>query len=173
MTIQKIQNRLIIRIKQTRGGFRTAPFLLRVGGKENIMTITMNGKEYNIKFGNKAVARAGFISKLARIGAMQSDPDDSAGALEGAEKMYLLMPQILLAGLQANHSDEFGYNLTTGKGRDEQLGKVEDMLDHFVDKEDGDFLKLQEDITNEILHNGFLKRLFEEETVKAQDQIQK
>lgn len=137
------------------------------------MTITMNGTEYNIKFGNKAVARAGFVSKLARIGAMQSDPDDSAGALEGAEKMYLLMPQILLAGLQANHSDEFGYNLTTGKGRDEQLGKVEDMLDHFVDEENGDFLKLQEDVTNEILHNGFLKKLFEEETAKAQDQIQK
>lgn len=137
------------------------------------MTITMNGKEYNIKFGNKAVARAGFISKLARIGAMQSDPEDSAGALEGAEKMYLLMPQILLAGLQANHSDEFGYNLTTGKGRDEQLGKVEDMIDHFVDEENGDFLKLQEDVTNEILHNGFLKKLFEEETAKAQDQIQK
>lgn len=171
--IQKIQNRLIIRIKQTRGGFRTAPFLLRVGGKENIMTITMNGKEYNIKFGNKAVARAGFISKLARIGAMQSDPEDSAGALEGAEKMYLLMPQILLAGLQANHSDEFGYDLATGKGRDEQLIKVEDMLDHFVDEENGDFLKLQEDVTNEILHNGFLKKLFEEETAKAQDQIQK
>ncbi len=137
------------------------------------MTITMNGKEYNIKFGNKAVARAGFISKLARIGAMQSDPEDSAGALEGAEKMYLLMPQIILAGLQANHSDEFGYNLTTGKGRDEQLIKVEDMLDHFVDEENGDFLKLQEDVTNEILHNGFLKKLFEEETAKAQDQIQK
>lgn len=137
------------------------------------MTITMNGKEYNIKFGNKAVARAGFVSKLARIGAMQSDPEDSAGALEGAEKMYLLMPQILLAGLQANHSDEFGYDLTTGKGRDEQLGKVEDMLDHFVDEENGDFLKLQEDVTNEILHNGFLKKLFEEETAKAQDQIQK
>lgn len=173
MTIQKIQNRLIIRIKQTRGGFRTAPFLLRVGGKENIMTITMNGKEYNIKFGNKAVARAGFVSKLARIGAMQSDPEDSAGALEGAEKMYLLMPQILLAGLQANHSDEFGYDLVTGEGRHEQLSKVEDMLDHFVDEENGDFLKLQEDVTNEILHNGFLKKLFEEETAKAQDQIQK
>lgn len=137
------------------------------------MTITMNGKKYNIKFGNKAVARAGFISKLARIGAMQSDPEDSAGALEGAEKMYLLMPQILLAGLQANHSDEFGYDLVTGEGRHEQLSKVEDMLDHFVDEENGDFLKLQEDVTNEILHNGFLKKLFEEETAKAQDQIQK
>lgn len=137
------------------------------------MTITMNGKEYNIKFGNKAVARAGFVSKLARIGAMQSDPEDSAGALEGAEKMYLLMPQILLAGLQANHSDEFGYDLVTGEGRHEQLSKVEDMLDHFVDEENGDFLKLQEDVTNEILHNGFLKKLFEEETAKAQDQIQK
>lgn len=137
------------------------------------MTITMNGKEYNIKFGNKAVARAGFVSKLARIGAMQSDPDDSAGALEGAERMYLLMPQILLAGLQANHSDDFGYDLVTGEGRHEQLSKVEDMLDHFVDEENGDFLKLQEDVTNEILHNGFLKKLFEEETVKAQDQIQK
>lgn len=137
------------------------------------MTITMNGKEYNIKFGNKAVARAGFVSKLARIGAMQSDPEDSVGALEGAEKMYLLMPQILLAGLQANHSDEFGYDLVTGEGRHEQLSKVEDMLDHFVDEENGDFLKLQEDVTNEILHNGFLKKLFEEETAKAQDQIQK
>lgn len=137
------------------------------------MTITMNGKEYNIKFGNKAVARAGFVSKLARIGAMQSDPEDSAGALEGTEKMYLLMPQILLAGLQANHSDEFGYDLVTGEGRHEQLSKVEDMLDHFVDEENGDFLKLQEDVTNEILHNGFLKKLFEEETAKAQDQIQK
>ena len=47
------------------------------------------------------------------------------------------------------------------------------MLDHFVDEENGDFLKLQEDVTNEILHNGFLKKLFEEETAKAQDQIQK
>ena len=44
------------------------------------MTITMNGKEYNIKFGNKAVARAGFISKLARIGVMQSSTDDGNGA---------------------------------------------------------------------------------------------
>lgn len=137
------------------------------------MTITMNGKEYNIKFGNKAVARAGFVSKLARIGAMQSDPEDSAGALEGAEKMYLLMPQILLAGLQANHSDEFGYDLVTGEGRHEQLGKVEDMLDHFVDEENGDFLKLQEDISNEMLHNGFLKRLFEVEIAKVQNQAQK
>lgn len=137
------------------------------------MTITMNGKEYNIKFGNKAVARAGFISKLARIGVMQSSTGDGVGAIEGMEQMYLLMPQILLAGLQANHSDEFGYNLTTGKGCDKQLSKVEDMLDHFVDEENGDFLKLQEDVTNEILHNGFLKRLFEEETAKAQDQIQK
>lgn len=171
--IQKIQNRLIIRIKQTRGGFRTAPFLLRVGGKENSMTITMNGKEYNIKFGNKAVARAGFISKLARIGVMQSSTDDGVGAIEGMEQMYLLMPQILLAGLQANHSDEFGYNLTTGKGRDEQLSKVEDMLDHFVDEENGDFLKLQEDVSNEVLHNGFLKKLFEEETAKVQNQAQK
>mgnify|MGYP000794764275 FL=1 len=65
------------------------------------MTITMNGKEYNIKFGNKAVARAGFISKLARIGVMQSSTDDGVGAIEGMEQMYLLMPQILLAGLQS------------------------------------------------------------------------
>lgn len=137
------------------------------------MTITMNGKEYNIKFGNKAVARAGFISKLARIGVMQSSTDDGVGAIEGMEQMYLLMPQILLAGLQANHSDEFGYDLVTGEGCHEQLSKVEDMLNHFVDEENGDFLKLQEDVTNEILHNGFLKKLFEEETAKAQDQIQK
>ena len=133
----------------------------------------MNNREYNIKFGNKAVARAGFISKLARIGVMQSSTDDGVGAREVMEQLNLIMPHNLLAGLQANHSAESGYNLTTGKGRDEQLSKVEDMLDHFVDEENGDFLKLQEDVSNEMLHNGFLKKLFEEETAKVQNQAQK
>ena len=122
------------------------------------MTITMNGKEYDIKFENKETAKAGLVSKIVKIASMAEDSDDIEMTVSAMEKAYLILPEMLLVGLQHNYREEFGY--VTNAERANKLAVVEAMLEHYVTEEEQDYTQLFSELQEELLTNGFLAQRF-------------
>lgn len=131
------------------------------------MKTTINNKEYNIKFGYKACVKSKILSRLAKIG-QATEGTDNAESLSAIENMMAFVPDLLLVGLQKNHSDEFGYDLDNGNGYDDMRDKVFDLMSTYIDDEDGDCVELFQNLQDELLQNGFLKQMFSQEVQKAQ-----
>nr|DAH99438.1 MAG TPA: tail assembly chaperone protein [Caudoviricetes sp.] len=131
------------------------------------MKLTINNKEYNIKFGYKACVKSKILSRLAKIG-QATEGADNAESLSAIEDMMAFVPDLLLVGLQKNHSDEFGYDLDTSNGYDDMRDKVFDLMSTYIDDEDGDCVELFQNLQDELLQNGFLKQMFSQEVQKAQ-----
>ena len=121
--------------------------------------IKFGDKEYQIQFGYIATAKSGIIGKLIK----------SENALDGDNiedrigDFLLLIPELVLVGLQKFHRDEFGYNYDTGEGREEALEKAGDLVDSYFDSEDADIKKLMADLRGELMNNSFLSKMFQEE----------
>ena len=121
-------------------------------------TIQIGDKELKIKYSYKATIKSGIISKLIAL----SDADDS----ESVNGMLTLLPELLLAGLQKFHADEFGCDYTD-VSKTEQLDKVYELMDDYFDSDDGDIQNLFDSLQGELLENGFLSKMFQQEKVKA------
>ena len=121
--------------------------------------IKFGDKEYQIQFGYIATAKSGIIGKLIKSeNALDGDNiEDSIG------DFLLLIPELVLVGLQKFHRDEFGYNYDTGEGREEALEKAGDLVDSYFDSEDADIKKLMADLRGELMDNSFLSKMFQEE----------
>ena len=121
--------------------------------------IKFGDKEYKIQFGYIATAKSGIISKLIKTeNSLGGDNiEDSIG------DFLLLIPELVLVGLQKFHRDEFGYNYDTGEGREEALEKAGDLVDSYFDSEDADIKKLMDDLRGELMDNSFLSNMFQEE----------
>ena len=121
--------------------------------------INFADKEYQIQFGYIATAKSGIIGKLIKSeNALDGDNiEDSIG------DFLLLIPELVLVGLQKFHRDEFGYNYDTGEGREEALEKAGDLVDAYFDGEDADIKKLMADLRGELMDNSFLSKMFQEE----------
>lgn len=130
--------------------------------------IKFGDKEYKIQFGYIATAKSGIISKLIKTeNSLDGDHiEDSIG------DFLLLIPELVLVGLQKFHRDEFGYNYDTGEGREEALEKAGDLVDAYFDSEDADIKKLMADLKGELMDNSFLSKMFHDEQEK-QDKDQK
>ena len=130
--------------------------------------IKFGDKEYQIQFGYIATAKSGIIGKLIKSeNALDGDNiEDSIG------DFLLLIPELVLVGLQKFHRDEFGYNYDTGEGREEALEKAGDLVDSYFDSEDADIKKLMADLRGELMDNSFLSKMFHDEQEK-QDKDQK
>lgn len=131
------------------------------------MKITINKKEYNIKFGYKACVKSKIISRLAKIG-QPTENSDAVESLGAVENMMAFVPDLFLVGLQKNHSDEFGYDLDNNNGYDDMREKAFDLISTYIDDEDGDCIDLFQNLQDELLQNGFLKQMFSQEVQKAQ-----
>lgn len=120
------------------------------------MKITLNGKEYTIKFGYKAVVENKIIQKLVTL------ETGNTTELEAVDKILGFLPEFLLVGLQKFHKDEFGFaNEDEKKG---QLDKVFDLLDdYFEDENGGDFKDLYQGLSKELEENSFLSKLLKQE----------
>lgn len=136
-------------------------------GKDDIMQLKIGEKNYNIQYAYKATLKAKLISKTAKVQAKVSKITDDE--LEGLEDLLLFIPEILLVGLQKNHSDEFGYNIDTENGKEEQLDKVFSLMDPFID-EGGDVRELFNALQEELVVNGFLRKMFQEEQEKLKQE---
>lgn len=124
------------------------------------MKITFNEKEYTIKFGYKATVKSGIIKKIAKSESIEDEFD-------ALENTLTMIPELLVVGLQVYHSDEFGYNLDTNEGFDEQVGKCYALLDEWLENKDNNFLALYRAIESELLNDSFLSSLFQREEQKA------
>ena len=123
-------------------------------------TIKIGEKEYKIQFGYIATAKSGIIRDLVNIERMIGDGES---AIENLDKILMFIPEIMLVGLQKFHREEFGYNYDTKEGKDEAFEKVSQLVDDYFDGEDADFKGLFNSLEEELLHNGFLSSMFNEE----------
>ena len=122
-------------------------------------TIKIGEKEFNIKYGYEATVKNGIIKKLVSLG-------EEKGNMESIEKILLLLPELLLAGLQKYHADEYGFDYKNSDQKEKQMAKVYALLDEYFDGEDGDVEKLFGDLQNELLENGFLSKILRKEREK-------
>lgn len=122
-------------------------------------TIKIGEKEFNIKYGYEATVKNGIIKKLVSLG-------EENGNMESIEKILLLLPDLLLAGLQKYHADEYGFDYKNADQKEKQMAKVYALLDEYFDGEDGDVEKLFGDLQNELLENGFLSKILRKESEK-------
>jgi len=135
----------------------------RKGGEHTMYKLKMKDKEYEIKFGYKPTLKANLISRMIQAGSNVSQQGEGSETLLQVEEMLLLIPEIILVGLQKNHKDEFGYDYDTGEGKTTALDKVFDMMDDYFEEESADILQLYNDLQNEMLSEGFLKSMFQRE----------
>ena len=132
-------------------------------------TIKIGEKEYKIQFGYIATAKSGIIRDLVNIERMIGDGES---AIENLDKILMFIPEIMLVGLQKFHREEFGYNYDTKEGKDEAFEKVSQLVDDYFDGDDADFKGLFNSLEEELLHNGFLSSMFNEEQ-ESQNKKQK
>jgi len=111
----------------------------------------VNGKKYKIQFNYRALMTTDVIDKLVDVGDM-SQKSNPAKMLKG---VIGLTAEMLLAGLQTNHKDEFGYD--SEEEKNERILDVLDLMDAFEEEntdEDGNcsvdaftlFSKLQNEL---------------------------
>ena len=132
-------------------------------------TIKIGEKEYKIQFGYIATAKSGIIRDLVNIERMIGDGES---AIENLDKILMFIPELMLVGLQKFHREEFGYNYDTKEGKDEAFEKVSQLVDDYFDGDDADFKGLFNSLEEELLHNGFLSSMFNEEQ-ESQNKEQK
>lgn len=128
-----------------------------------MMNLKIGDKEFNVQFAYEPTLKGRLISKLAK---MEKEAKNTEENLLKVEDMMLLLPEILLIGLQKFHRDEFGYNYDNNEGKDEQLSKVFGMIDDYFDDETSDLLELYNGLTEEMMKNSFLSSLFNKEMEK-------
>ena len=132
-------------------------------------TIKFGDKEYQIQFGYIVTGKSGIIGKIANIEKMMNGEVTS----EEIDKFLMFIPEIVLVGLQKFHRDEFGYDYNTDEGKDVALDKVGSLVDDYFDREDADFNKLLDTLTEELMNNSFLSKLFREEQENQAKKTQK
>lgn len=119
-----------------------------------MFSFDVNGKEYKVRFGYRVLCSTNLIDRVVNIAQQKDDG-------HAFQNMISTVAELLLAGLQKSHRDEFGYE--TDSEKKVALDKVYDMLDAYEDEsteenpQDGYtmFEKLQE----ELMNNGFLSRV--------------
>lgn len=130
------------------------------------MKLIINEKEYNIKFGYEATVKNKILKRIAEVETQQ----DGFDVLDG---IMLLLPELLLVGLQRFHSDEFGFDAYNEAEKEQRMEQVFAMLDDYFDKEDADIKELYQSLTKELEENSFLSKLLKQEQSKAKNTNQK
>ena len=125
--------------------------------------IKIGKKEYNIFFAMQPTVQSGIVGKLAEVEGRKEWGTENFG------DFLATVTELLLVGLQKNYKDEFGYNYLTGEGKDEALAKAYDLMDQLAEDEgDYDYTDLYADLEEELLENGFFKKLFQKEQEKEE-----
>ena len=120
--------------------------------------IKIGNKKYKLQYGYAVVAKGGIVKKMLELQDM-FDGSADLDMSEGLEKMMGTLDELLLAALQKNHADEFGYSVRTGNGHDQALEKVDELLDKYLNSEDADPMWLIGELSEELENNGFLRHM--------------
>ena len=88
-----------------------------------MVTFNVQGEEYKVVFGYGLLTKTDVLDKVQGI---------TDGKERSLQKMISLLPELLLAGLQKKHKEEFGYESDSEK--EVVLNKVCDLLDDYEDE---------------------------------------
>lgn len=128
------------------------------------MKITLNGKEYTIKFGYEATVKNKILKKVA-------DLETSADDLEALDKMLTLLPELLLVGLQKFHFDAFGFDPYNEAEKEQRMEQMYAILDDYL--EENDMRSLIQNLIKELEDNSFLSKMLQQEQNKAKKTVAK
>lgn len=116
----------------------------------------IHGKEYKVRFTYRMICEGDLLDKVSAIGDFT---DMDAKGIIG--KLAVTTAELLLAGLQKYHSDEFGY-----KNDEDRKALIDEILDMFDDYEDESTeehpqsaFTLFTDLQGELEKNGFLSAM--------------
>ena len=120
-------------------------------------------KEYKVKYGYRVLCETDLIDRVTSVGSVDN-------SFKGAMKT---IAELILAGLQKCHKDEFGYE--TESEEEAALNKVYDLMDEYeeesTEENPQNGYTLFEKCNEELMKNGFLSQMRKnaEENAKAQD----
>ncbi len=120
----------------------------------------IHGKEYKVRFTYRMICKDDLLDKVSGLNLEDMEVKDII------DKLASTTAELLLAGLQKYHSDEFGY-----KNDEEKAKRIEEMLDLFDDYEDESTddnvqsaATLYTDLQHELENNGFLSMMMKAAT---------
>ena len=125
-------------------------------------TIKLGNRELTVQYGYKVTWKSGIIKKLVKLSG-----DTDGDGIDRVDEVMAILPELLLIGVQKHHENEFKYDYETGKGKEQMLDKVCDILDSYFDEEGADFEALLTQLQEELLENGFLASMFHKESQKT------
>lgn len=129
-----------------------------------MMTLKVGEKELKITFGYEATLKSRLLSRMAKMSVILAENE---GDLEKVEDMLLFIPEVVLVGLQKEH-EEYRYNLDTKENYEEKKNMAFSLVAEYLDDGENDAIELFNALQEEMTRNGFLKKMFENEVVKAQ-----
>ena len=132
-----------------------------------MLNLTIGGKELNVAFAYEPTLKSRLLSKLAKMSGNMED-----GNVEGIEDMLLFLPEMLLVGLQKHH-EVYRYDLDSKKGYEDKLNMAFALVGEYLDEEENDAIELSNLLQEELMKNGFLKKMFEMEQAKVSDKKKK
>lgn len=128
-----------------------------------MLKLTMGNKEYKIQFAYLPTLKSHIMSRIAKISGDNQSVED-------IEELMLLIPELLLVGLQKYHKKEFGYNYRTEEDKEKPLDKVCDMVDDYMTDTEESPMDLFEKLVNEMMNESFLSRMFKQEQNQPETQ---
>lgn len=124
-----------------------------------MFSFKVKDKEYKVKFGYEVLSQSDVLMRTSNLGNV-NDP----------RAILSLLPELLLAGLQKKHKEEFGYE--TEEEKKTAYGKVCDLLDDYEDESTEENPKngfeLFQGLNKELEKNGFLSGM-----LKAMEEAEK
>ena len=130
-----------------------------------MFSFRVDGKEYKIKYGYGVLCETDLIDKVIGL----TDAESSEHAFQN---IMSTVTELLLAGLQKKHQDEFGYGTESEKKA--ALKKVYDLMDEYeeesTEENPQDVFTLFQKLQDELMANGFLSRITAEAQKAAQEQ---
>ena len=116
----------------------------------------IHGKEYKVRFTYRMICEGDLLDNVSAVGDFSEL--DAKGVIS---KLAITTAELLLAGLQKYHSDEFGY-----KDDNDRKALIDEVLDMFDDYEDESTeehpqsaFTLFRDLQGELERNGFLSAM--------------
>lgn len=104
--------------------------------------ITVNGKEYKIKFGYLAVSNSNILGEVlktqAKLEEMENKDVDSETSAALISEIIPLVGKVTLAGMQRYHADEFGVDYEDENDVKQKSVAVYRLLDEYFDPEEGE-----------------------------------
>lgn len=130
----------------------------------------IHGKEYKVRFTYRMVCKGDLLDKVSNLDL------ENLEVREIVDKLATTTAELLLAGLQKYHSDEFGYESDEEKAKriDEMLDLFDDYEDESTDEKPQSASTLFKDLQSELEKNGFLSTMMKvaEETETIQTTAQ-